>query len=285
MIQKIEKDNSNSFDFILVELQKAIRLMKGYDHKNMYFAIQSNFTQSALKNKSYLKQFFRKRKLKNIYNNTNIITCSHDIKNDLLNIIGINPKTIQTIYNPVDLLTIEDLSLKNNIIKEKDYIIHIGRFSYVKRHDILIKAFHKADLDTKLVLVGDGEEKENIIKLIKELKLEDKIILTGFLQNPYPVLKDAKLFVLSSQYEGLPTVLIEALSLNTNIVSTNCKSGPSEIMINNLSNYLIEVNNIKSLSDMIKNTYNNPYTIDEKIIKTFSLKTIIKKYIRLFNDK
>jgi glycosyltransferase involved in cell wall biosynthesis len=278
MVDLIKKNNNIDFDLIIVELQKSVRLMKNYKHKNIYYAIQSNLAQSSIKNRKGLKLFLRKRKLQQIYNNLNIITCSNGIKDDLLEIVNIKPKSIQTIYNPVDTDEVKKLSKEFNQFKETNYIVHVGRFAKVKRHDILIQAFKKADIDAKLILVGDGEEKENIITIIKKLHLEDKVIMTGHVQNPYPLIRDAKLLVLSSEYEGLPTVLIEALTLNTHVVSTNCISGPSEILIDDLSKYLVKVNNIDELSKMIKQVYTLEYNIPSHIINNFELNNIISQY-------
>jgi glycosyltransferase involved in cell wall biosynthesis len=259
--------------------------MKRYNHKNIYHTVHSTFSQSALKNKQGLKLFFRKRKLQNIYNNLDIITVSNGIQDDLLYTINIKPKSIQTIYNPVDIDTINQLSNETNIIQEQNYIIHIGRFAKVKRHDILLQAYKQSNIDAKLVLVGDGEEKENIINLIDRLDLKEKVILTGFLQNPYPVLKNARLLVLSSEYEGFGNVLIEALSLNIMIISTNCKSGPNEIMEYELKQYLCNINDVENLANMINTTYLNKYFIPNNIVGKYSLKNIIAKYEELSWEK
>jgi glycosyltransferase involved in cell wall biosynthesis len=281
MVDAIQRNNGINFDLIIVELQKSVRLMKNYKHKNIYYAIQSNFAQSSIKNKKGLKLFFRKRKLQQIYNNLNIITCSNGIKDDLLDIVNIKPKSIQTIYNPVNIKEVKELSEQSNPNKVLNHIIHVGRFAKVKRHDILIQAFKKANIDCKLVLVGDGEEKGNIIALIKKLHLEDKIIMTGYLQNPYPLIKDAKILIISSEYEGLPTVLIEALALSTLVISTNCISGPSEILIDDLSKYLVKVNHTNDLSKMIKEVYTSEYKIPNYIINNFELNNIISQYKEL----
>jgi len=283
--RKLHKMVDKNFDLIIVELQKAVRLMKNYKHKNIYFAIQSTFSQSAFKNRNALKIYFRRRKLQKIYNNLSLITSSKGIEQDLLENVKIKPKSIKTIYNPIDTDEIIKLSLEKSPINEKDYIVHVGRFAKVKRHDILLKAFKLANLDTKLVLVGDGEEKENIKNLIKELNLENKVILTGFLQNPYPVIKNAKLLVLSSEYEGLPTVLIEALVLNTCVISTNCKSGPKEILIGNLKKFLVKGNSIQNLSKKIVSIYKRECEYNKiEIINRFDLIKIIDNYMRLIYE-
>jgi len=278
LIKKIVETNQKEFDLILVNLQKSTRLMSGYRHEKIFHIVHSTFSQSALKDKKGLKLFFRKRKLQQIYNGLNIITVSKGIEDDLLNMIDILPKSIQTIYNPVDVDELCELSMKQQIIPKDNYIVHIGRFSKVKRHDILLKAFQKIDLDVKLILVGDGEEKENIVQLIDELNLNKRVVLLGFLQNPYPIMKHAKILILSSEYEGLPTVLIEALALDTLIISTDCKSGPREIMVNELSNYLVKNKNIDALSNKINEVYTCPYLIKSSYIEPFILSNILLKY-------
>jgi len=278
LIKKIIVTNQKEFDLILVNLQKSTRLMSGYKHKKIFHIVHSTFSQSALKGKKGLKLFFRKRKLQRIYNGLNIITVSEGIEDDLLSMINISPKSIQTIYNPVDVEELHELAMKQQLIPKDNYIVHIGRFSKVKRHDILLKAFQKTDLDVKLILVGDGEEKENIVQLIDELNLKNRVILLGFLQNPYPIMKNAKILILSSEYEGLPTVLIEALALDTLIISTDCKSGPKEIMVNELVNYLVENKNIVALTNKINEVYNHPYIIKSNYIKPFLLSNILLKY-------
>ena len=105
-------------------------------------------------------------------------------------------------------------------IPQEKYIINVARFSVQKRHDILIKAYAKANIEHKLVLMGttdktnDEKNFSNIKNLIKELGLENQVIFTGFISNPYSWIKNADLFVLSSDLEGLANVLVESLIVN-----------------------------------------------------------------------
>lgn len=284
LIKKLEKQNKKEFDLILVNLQKATRLMRFYKRENVHHIIHSTFSQSAFKNKNSFNIFLKKKKLQNIYNNLNIITVSNGIKNDFLDNLKIKPKSIQTIYNLIDKNEIESLSNKDINLDFKGYIIHVGRFDALKRHDILIEAFKKSNLNTKLVLVGDGNQKDNIVLKINELNLKNKVVLTGFQQNPYPYIKNAKLLVLSSDYEGLPTVLIEALFLKIPAISTNCPSGPSEILKDNLEQYLVEVNNADTLADKMIEVFNNPYEIKDKYTEDFEKDKILNQYLNLIKQ-
>lgn len=281
LIKKLEEKNKKKFDLILVNLQKSTKLMRFYRKNNVFHIIHSTFSQSAFKNKNSFEILLKKKRLQNIYNNLNIITVSDGIKKDFIDILGIKPKSIQTIFNIIDNDELDILSKQNINLNIKDYIVHVGRLEVVKRHDILLEAFKKSNLDTKLVLVGDGKEKEVIINKIKSLKLENKVILTGFQQNPYPYIKNAKLLVLSSQYEGLPNVLIESLFLKTPVISTDCQSGPSEILKGDLQKYLVEVNNIDALSEKMIEVYNNPYEIKDIYIEDFKKDKLLNQYLNL----
>lgn len=284
MIDTLTEKNGRGYALILVELQKATRLMMGYTHPNIYHCVHSTLSQTAFKNRKGAKLFLKKRTLQNIYDGLNLITVSNGVQDDLVKVIGIKPKSIRTIYNPIDKDHITRLSQESNPIKENDYIVHVGRFDPAKRHDVLLKAFALSSLDTKLVLVGDGSQREKIIEWIDELGLQDKVIMTGFVQNPYPIIKNAKLLVLSSEFEGLPTVLIEALMLGVPVVSTDCKSGPREIMTDGLSEYLVPVNDVVLLSNKLNYFYATPYNIASSIVNNFDLEIIVKKYFALIPD-
>lgn len=282
LINTLEHKNY-TFDLILVNLQKSTRLMKTFKHKNTFHIIRNTLSQSALKNKSGIRQYFKKRRIQSIYKNLNLITLSNGIMDDMLKTLNIRPKSIQTINNSInfDFINSKSQEIPQELNLYDNYIIHVGRLSDAKRHDLLINAFNQANVDAKLLLVGDGPNKEKIQKQIKKLHLEDQVILLGFKSNPYPYIKNAKLLVLSSDYEGMPNVIIEALSLHTPVVSTNCKSGPSEILMGELSQYLVETNNIEQLSQKILEVYNMPYVVTHEMTKQFNLSYIINKYLNL----
>jgi glycosyltransferase involved in cell wall biosynthesis len=281
MIDDLIKENGYDYDLILVELQKATRLMRGYNHPKLYHCVHNTLSMTAFKNRKGLKLFFKKRTLQKMYNGLNIITVSDGIKDDLLNTIGIKPQSIQTIHNPIDREHIARLALEPNPVQESDYIVHVGRFDPAKRHDVLLRAFALSNLDTKLVLVGDGSERDKIIAWIDTFGLHDKVIMCGFIQNPYPIIKNAKLLLLSSVHEGFGVVLVEALMLGAPVISTDCKSGPNEIMIGPLTEYLVPVNDVEKLSETLLRVYHHPYVIPNTLMDRFLPETIIHTYMDL----
>ncbi|WP_346931036.1 glycosyltransferase [Clostridium sp.] len=159
----------------------------------------------------------------------------------------------RVLYNVIDTREIIKKSHEYEIEDCID-IIYIGRLCHVKGVDILLKAFKKLiddGLKLKLSIVGEGELKQQLINMTEELNLNEYVRYEGFLKNPYPYLKKAKLFVLSSRTEGFPTVLCEALTLNKLIVSTKCP-GTIEILKNGEYGYLVNAEDIEELYKAIK---------------------------------
>lgn len=154
-----------------------------------------------------------------------VITVSKKIAFNLDKYLGI--KNTKVIYNPYTISTI----INQEEINDNIDFITVGTLYDVKNHKLLIESFANiSDKSKNLYILGDGPLKSDLEILIKELKLENRVFLLGFQSNPYKYMKKAKVFVLSSNNEGLPNVLIEALALNCAIISTDCVSGPREII-------------------------------------------------------
>jgi glycosyltransferase involved in cell wall biosynthesis len=284
LLNKLKKIINNEekikrFDLIISNLTDSDKLCSQLNHKNLYFCIR-NSESSKLKGKSILKKY----RVLNRYKNKNLITVSNGLQNDILNTLKIKPKSIRTIYNPFYKDKLVELSNEYTIEEDEEYIVHVGRFTKQKRHDILLKAYAKSGIQEKLILIGDYSGAESVIALIDELDINDKVILKGFIKNPYPYIKNAKCLVLSSDFEGLPGVLLEALFLNTIIVSTDCPSGPNEILINELSGFLSPIGDIEALSINIKNAILNPVKITDKFTSRFDSKVVLEQYLILCNN-
>lgn len=162
-----------------------------------------------------------------------IIGVSNDVSAVLMNYYGLN--NVLTIYNPIDEKRISLLSREQNNIKiDNSYfnLVSVGRLTQPKGYDHLIgqmsKILHK-NPQVKLYLIGEGEERENLEFKINELGLNNKVVLTGFMKNPYSLMKDMDLFVCSSVAEGFSLVIAEAMIVGLPIISTEC-SGPSELL-------------------------------------------------------
>ena len=192
-------------------------------------------------------------------------------------------KSLQTIYNPLDIADIQQLG-NAFTVDEQDYIVFVGRFHKLKCFDILLAAYKQSGISTKLLLIGKGSLESYIKQLILEYKLQHKVILKGFNSNPYPYMKNAKALVMSSDVEGFGLVLVESLILGTPVVSTNCPSGPSEILVGELEQFLSPVGDITALAHNICKVIDQPPVITEDYYQRFSSEVQVQKYLDLCRD-
>ena len=184
-----------------------------------------------------------------------------------------------------------EIRQKFNIPKDALIVGHIGRFTPVKNHPFIIDIFKevlKQNKDWKWIVLGDGEERKKLETITKENDLEKQLFLKGRVENVEWYLNRAKLFVLTSRYEGLPLCLIEAMQMNVPCVSFDVKTGPSDIIENNVNGILIssfeiekmikEINALLKdkcrLQSMSKNTRDN--------FERFKMENIIKKWKNIF---
>ena len=283
LLLKINKEAPISF--MAGSLGLTHKLMDKAKLDDAYYMLRGTTSNAKIGDREGIRKSIKTKKVKKLYDNKNILCVSKGVEKDILS-MGVTPKSIHTIYNPYDFNLIKELSLKNinfNIPKD-DYLVHVGSFSQPKRHDILLKAFTKIKNKTiKLVLVGQGDEEANIKKLIKDLDIEQRVVFAGFQSNPYPIIKDASLLLLSSDHEGLPTVIIEAYALNINVVSTDCPSGPYEIMAPEFEKYLSKVGDIEDFSKTINIALeNNISQIPKKLLEPFMVPKVMQQYESLF---
>ncbi|MGL5050109.1 MAG: glycosyltransferase, partial [Fusobacteriaceae bacterium] len=184
------------------------------------------------------------------------------------------------IYNPFDIESIRKLSEnveeidynKRDLLKQK-YFISVGRLdNYSKDYYTLLKSFkivRDSGIIQKLYILGEGEERTLIESWIKELNLENSVILLGRYRNPYPWIKNAELFLHSSRFEGLPTVLIEALILGVPTISSDCPTGPREILKDGEVGLLYNVGDFKDLAIKI-----NAILEDKKLYMQYKEKSL-----------
>lgn len=166
--------------------------------------------------------------IKNLYLKADLIIANS--KGNTCDLIeNFNCKKVETINNPIDLEKIKELSSQKVEFRDDSFtFITIGRLDKGKNHKLMIDAMQ--NIEAKLYIIGDGELKDELENHIKSLSLENKVTLLGKQINPYKFLKQADCFLFSSNYEGFPNVLLEALACNLPIISTDCKSGPREIL-------------------------------------------------------
>ena len=135
------------------------------------------------------------------------------------------------------------------------------------RHDVLVKAYAQTDQSMPLLLLGQGKHKSETEQLVKELNLEKKVVFLGFCENPFPYIKHAQFKILTSDWEGFALVIAEALVLGTPVISTDCPSGPSELLP---ENNLMPMGDVDAIAEKMRQAMNNPQKFhapfDEKLL-------------------
>ena len=300
------KNNSNS---VLNKLQRLI-VFKKYINKNKFdyildFRVKNHFFQELLisrfvykKNAIYnihsyiLDLYLPKNQLfaKLIHSKRHrIVTITEVIKKKIE--ADYHLKNIKKIQNPIDILAIENSS-KTSLDIDFQFIIAAGRMTENKQFDLLIKCYAASNLpenNIKLILLGDGENRKSLEVLTFELNLSDKIIFKGQVENPFVYFANAKFLVLSSLHEGLPMVLLESLACGTPVISFDCLSGPSEIIVNKQNGLLVENQNFNQLKEAInlfhdnETLYNYCKQNSKKSIEKFSLENIGNQWFEYLN--
>lgn len=139
-----------------------------------------------------------------------------------------------TILNPVSMEVLKEIEHGRITGENQNNIVAVGRLDKQKRHDLLINAYYKAygrNSDTKLVIYGEGEERANLEQRIRELGIEEKVVLAGITEHVVEKIRSAKMFVLSSDYEGMPNALLEAMAAGLPVISTDCPCGGPAMLI------------------------------------------------------
>ncbi len=193
-----------------------------------------------------------------------IITVSQGVAQDLVK-MGLSSERIQVIYNPI--ITPEYcqkiLAPLNHpwfSPSEPPVILGVGRLHKQKDFPSLIQAFALVQqmIPARLMILGEGKERQHLEALVQKLGLNEKVALPGFVANPYIYMRHAAVLVLSSAWEGFGNVLVEAMAAGTPVVSTNCESGPAEILSNGQYGKLVDVGDIQGMAKAIVDTIEQP---------------------------
>lgn len=188
-----------------------------------------------------------------------VIAVSHGVATDAMRFAAIPPERLVVINNPVPTdqiqrLTRESVELPWIFDPNEPVVLAVGRLSPQKDFLTLIRAFARVRAtrnDARLVILGEGEQREEIERLVAELGLKPHVSLPGFVKNPYAYMARAAVFVLSSRWEGFPNVLVEAMAVGVPVVATDCMAGPAEILENGRYGQLVPVGDVDAMAAAI----------------------------------
>ena len=187
---------------------------------------------------------------------------STGLGHDVAKYLDIRFDNITVLQNPVDIARLDRMASQRPIITadRRPVLVTMGRMSRQKRHDLLIEGFARVCRyhDCELWICGDGRGRAQIEANIRKHGLESRVRLLGFLDNPHATLRQSDLFVLTSDYEGLPNALIEAQMLGIPAVATRCPFGPDEIIDHEKTGILIDVGDVHAMVRAIDELLRDP---------------------------
>jgi len=223
-----------------------------------------------------------------------IVVPSQGIKLHLIERFNAKEKLVKVINNPLDINTIKKMSSKNTYkTLSGKHILAIGRLTKQKNFPLLLKTYAliSKDIEEKLVILGEGGDKDKLKELAKDLGIQEKVLFLGFQNNPYKFMKNASIFVLSSSWESFAIVLVEAMACGTPVISTDCPSGPGEIIISGKNGLLVPPGDEKALANAMatllrdENLRNKFSEEGRKRAEDFKIEKILPQYEKLFQEK
>lgn len=185
------------------------------------------------------------------------IAVSEEARRDLITNFRVPADRVRTIYNGLDL---EHISVKSRealnedeqklLVSGRCHFVAVGRLSEQKHFSLLIEAFRSVRdaLPCRLLILGEGEQRAELEELVRQLNLNEDVVLMGWCDNPFRIMGAADIFVLSSLYEGFPNVLLEAMAVGLPVISTACPSGPAELLEEGEFGILVPPDNVHALA-------------------------------------
>ena len=219
-----------------------------------------------------------------------IVAISRGVADDLCGLIPVASHKVTTIYNPVvwpDHAEKAAAPVEHPWFNDEGVpvVLSAGRLTTVKDHTTLLRAFSEVlrSRPVRLVILGVGPERENLLETAERLKVSQHVDLPGFEINPFAYMSRSKVFVLSSRYEGFGNVLVQAMACGTPVVSTDCRSGPGEILEDGKWGRLVPVGDSHGMARAILETLDNPISADCLISRAsaYSAEASVDRYLEV----
>lgn len=217
-----------------------------------------------------------------LYHRKNIACVSNGVRESIQAIAeryDLKPDSLEVYYNPCPIEKIREMANERvDGIPDEPYIVNVARLVPQKNHRLLIEAYARAGLSEKLVIVGGGGEERALREMAASRGLKDKVIFAGSRTNPYPWMKHAKLFVLSSKFEGFGVVLVESMACGTPVVAVDCPGGVRDVLIEEQQQYLVP-EDPDALAEMMRHALAHPLKVKDEWIMRFDARKIAQSIL------
>lgn len=272
------------FDLVVSNLHQAHQVVsRSTLAKQAWYCLRSDPWQELLSNKRGWRRGIKRHKVRRLYDNKRIIALSRT-NLESLDRIGSQPQATRVIPNVLQIERIRELmkaSIAEPELQDTDFCLFVGRLNFrQKRLDRLLEGYLSSGVDLPLVIIGDGEN-ERLQQEVIRLGLQDRILALGGRENPYPYMRRASVLLLSSDYEGLPNVLLESLACGTPVVSTDCLSGPRDILVGELARGLVPLEDTQAFGSAMHDIIEHPPAITHEHIVPYLPQTVSAAYREL----
>lgn len=254
---------------------------------------ERNNLKKDLENERLFKRLLLSFLVRTLYRLANKIVCvSEGVKQSVVECVGQSSNSM-VIYNPVldeRVSKLSDQPLEQSdkaFVGDRTLFLNVGRLEIQKNQMLLLRSFKRLNevhKDVCLVLLGEGQERPKLEKYVEENNLGENVLLKGFVANPFPWFKNANCFVLSSDFEGLPGVLVQALACSERLVSTDCPDGPKEILLEGKLGQLVPVSSVEHMVDALKNVKQGRVgfvDFEDRKLGRFSVEENVSEYQRV----
>lgn len=224
-----------------------------------------------------------------------VVACSAGVADEISGITGIARDRIHVLYNPAitaempakgaEPVEHEWLSNRTDGALPRPVVLGVGRLARQKNFSLLVRAFAEVrrDIDAKLLILGEGPERPRLERLVEALGLENDVAFPGYVANPYAYMARASVFVLSSSWEGFANVIAEALAMGAPVVSTDCPSGPSEVLDGGRYGVLVPVDDAAAMADGIRRVLaGEPRAESDDWLRRFTTGDVVGRFLELF---
>lgn len=260
------------------------KLISAYPKK--LIVSERNHLSSAVKFSTKLSDKFRPIITRALYPHADSVLCvSESVRQDLLAVSGLDPTKVATLWNMIELQPdqVQAEAVDQEPADGSPLFLAVGRLNKQKDHATLVKAFAKVreNLPARLVILGEGPLRAELTILAADLGVSTDVSMPGFVADPFPYYRAASVVVLPSLFEGLPGVLLEALSAGRTIVATDCPGGSAEILRDGEFGKLVPIGDVKTLADAMLNALDNPADPlrQQQRAADLSVEKLLPKYI------
>jgi glycosyltransferase involved in cell wall biosynthesis len=278
-----EIDGGRQWDIAFSVLPKTDRIVATTPLlRDAWLCLHGAVASTQLGARSEFHAWIKRRQLRSTYDRRRWLAVSDGLAKDMGTRTLAEPTALAVIPNPFDVENIRRQAEAPCPLAGEHFLVHVGRFHPIKRHDRLFAAFRISGYTGRLVLIGDGtpSQRDALQHIAVREGVADRIVWAGFLTNPFPWLRTADALVLSSDSEGFGNVLVESLACGTPAISTDCPFGPRDILTGNLAHCLSPLT-----PDGLAETINavlraRPVITDDALVR-FRVENVVDRYLAL----